>query len=313
MEAKATRVGYGEMILELGRQNKNIVVLSADVTASTNSHLFAKEFPNRFFNIGISEQDMICEAAGLSLVGKISFVSAYAIFATGRTWDQIRNTICYCDLNVKIIGTHSGLMVGPDGATHQALEDIAITRAIPNLKVISPCDYLETKKAVKAIVHDFGPTYLRLGREKTPIITEENTPFKIGKANILRDGIDVTIFATGVMVSEALKAAEILEHENLSLRVVNVHTIKPLDKNTIIKCAKETGAIVTAEEHQIVGGLGSAIAETLGMNYPVPIEMVGMKDSFGESGEPFELLKYYGLSDIEIIKAVKNVLLRKKF
>jgi transketolase len=311
LEAKATRVGYGEMILELGKELENIVVLSADVTASTNSHLFAKEFPNRFFNIGISEQDLICEAAGLSLTGKIPFLSAYAIFATGRAWDQIRNTVCYSNLNVKIVGTHTGLMVGPDGATHQALEDIAITRVIPNLKVISPCDYIEAKKAVKAIANDFGPTYLRLGREKTPIITNENTPFEIGKANILRDGSDITIFATGVMVSESLKVAEILEHEHISVQVVNIHTIKPIDKKTIIECAKNTKAVVCAEEHQIIGGLGSAVSEVLSMNCPVPIELVGMQDSFGESGEPFELLKRYELDDIGILKAVKKVLKRK--
>lgn len=311
MESKATRVGYGEMIVELGKENKNIVVLSADVTASTNSNLFAKAFPDRFFNIGISEQDLICEAGGLSLVGKIPFLSAYSMFATGRAWDQIRNTVCYSALNVKIVGTHSGLLVGPDGATHQALEDIAITRVIPNLKVIVPCDYFETRKAVKALAEDIGPAYLRLGREKVPMLTDENTEFKIGKALEMRPGKDVTIFACGVMVSEALKASEILEHEHISVKVVNLHTIKPIDVDAIVESAKQTGAVVTAEEHQIMGGMGSAVVEVLATHYPVPVEMVGMKDCFGESGEPFDLLKIYGLTDVEIVKAVKKVLARK--
>lgn len=308
---QATRVGYGEKILELGRKNKNIVVLSADVTSSTNSHLFAKEFPDRFFNVGISEQDLICEAAGLSLVGKIPFVSAYAVFVTGRCWDQVRNTVCYSNLNVKIIGTHAGLLVGPDGATHQALEDIAIMNAIPNMKIISPCDYIETKKAIEKVSEDFGPTCVRLSREKTPIITNEEDTFEIGKANIICDGDDLTIFATGAVVSEAIKAREYLMHEHISARIINIHTIKPIDKEMIIKCSEETGAIVVAEEHQIFGGLGSIIAQVLAKNNPTPIEFVGMRDVFGESGEPFELLKKYELDNLGILKASKRVLRRK--
>ncbi len=311
MEAKATRVGYGEAILELGKQNNDIVVLSGDVTSSTGSHLFAKEFPARFFNIGISEQDMLCEAAGLSLIGKIPFVSTYSIFATGRPWDQLRNTICYSSLNVKIVGTHSGLLVGPDGATHQALEDIAITRVIPNLKVIVPCDYIEAKKATVALAKDVGPAYLRLGREKLEIITSDDTEFTIGKANVMKNGKDVVIFACGTLVAEAMRAAQFLEHEHISVKVVNVHTIKPLDVDTIVASARETGACVTCEEHQIAGGLGSAVAECLAQNFAAPIEMIGMNDSFGESGEPFELLEKYKLKDVNIIKAVKKVLIRK--
>ncbi len=312
MENKATRVGYGEKILELGRENKNIVVLSADVTASTSSHLFAKEFPDRFFNVGISEQDLICEAAGLSLVGKIPFVSAYAVFVTGRCWDQIRNTLCYSNLNVKIIGTHSGILVGPDGATHQALEDIAIMNVIPNMKIFSPCDYIETKKVIEAISHDFGPTYVRLSREKTPVITKEKDSFTIGKANLIADGYDVTIFATGVMVGEAIKAREFLAHEHISAKIINIHTIKPIDEETIINSVMETGCSVVAEEHQILGGLGSIISQILAKNCPIPIEFVGMEDKFGESGEPFELLKKYKLDSIGLLNACKKVLKRKK-
>ena len=311
MQLKATRYGYGETVVELGRKNKDIVVLSADVTSSTSSHYFQKEFPDRFFNVGIAEQDMIGIAGGLSLTGKIPFAAAYSLFITGRPWDQVRNSICYSNLNVKLIGTHSGLMVGPDGATHQALEDIAITRIIPNLKVIVACDYIEAKKATISITQDVGPVYLRLGREPIPIITKEDTPFIIGKMHIMKQGHDVAIFACGSMVYEALVAADVLEHENIKATVVNVHTIKPLDQETLIKLAKRTGAIVTAEEHQIMGGMGSAIAEVLVNNFPVPVEMIGMKDRFGESGKPQELLKKFGMSSDHIISAVKRVLKRK--
>jgi transketolase len=278
------------------------------------SHLFAKEFPERFFNVGISEQDLICEAAGLSLTGKIPFLSAYSIFATGRAWDQIRNTVCYSNLNVKIVGTHAGLLVGPDGATHQALEDIAIMRVIPRMKVIVPCDYIEAKKATAALAKDIGPAFLRLGRENTPILTDENTPFEIGKAITMKEGNDVTIFACGVMVSEALKAAEILEHEHISVEVVNIHTIKPIDREAIMKSAKKTGAVVTAEEHQKMGGMGSAVLEVLATSADmfIPVNMIGMEDKFGESGIPYGLLAEYGLTDVEIVKSVKDVLKKKK-
>jgi transketolase len=314
LEPKATRFGYGEIIVEMGKENENIVVLSADVTESTASHFFAKEFPNRFFNVGISEQDLICEAAGLSLVGKIPFVSAYAVFATGRVWDQIRNTICYSNLNVKIVGTHSGLLVGPDGATHQALEDIAIMRTIPKMKVIVPCDYVEAAKATAALVDDEGPAYLRLGREKIELSTDHDTDFIIGKANVLKVGSDVTIFACGVMVSQAMKAAEVLEQEHVSVEVVNIHTIKPIDREAIMKSAEKTGAVITAEEHQKMGGMGSAVLEVLASEAKsfVPVNMIGMEDKFGESGSPYDLLSQYGLTDIEIVASVKDVLKRKQ-
>ncbi|MCP4481680.1 MAG: transketolase family protein [bacterium] len=316
MEKKATRFGYGEAIVELGKKNKNIVVLSADVTESTASHLFAKEFPERFFNVGISEQDLICEAAGLSLTGKIPFISAYSIFATGRAWEQIRNTVGYSHLNVKIVGTHAGLLVGPDGATHQALEDIALMRVIPNMKVVVPCDYIEAKKATELLAKDIGPAFLRLGRANMPIITNESCDFELGKAKIMKEGADATIFACGVMVSEALKAAEILAHEHISIEVVNIHTVKPIDRQAIVKFAMKTGAVVTAEEHQVSGGFGSAVLEVLTTSEDltrfVPVEMVGMQDCFGESGLPYGLLAQYGLTDVEVVKAVKKVLQRKR-
>lgn len=311
MELKATRFGYGEAVVEIGKLDENVVVLSADVTTSVASHFFQKEFPDRFFNIGIAEQNMICVAGGLALANKIPFVSAYSLFATGRPWDQIRNTVAYSNLNVKIVGSHSGLLVGPDGATHQALEDIAIMRTIPNMKVIVPCDFNETKKAVHALHKDFGPAFLRVGRAPVPNITDDNTPFEIGKMNVMRQGNDVAIFSCGYMLHEALKAAEILEHENIKATVVNVHTIKPLDEQTLVSVVKNVGAIVTAEEHQIMGGMGSAILEVLARECPTPVEMIGMQDKFGESGEPLELLEKYGLTKEAIILSVKKVLERK--
>ncbi|MFH1715574.1 MAG: transketolase family protein [Elusimicrobiota bacterium] len=312
MEKKATRLGYGEALAELGKENNKIVVLSADVTASTMSNLFANAFPDRFFNVGVAEQNMIGISAGLSLMGLIPYACAYSIFTTGRPWDQIRNTVCYSNLNVKIVGTHSGIMVGPDGATHQALEDIAIMRAIPNMKIIVPCDYYESIKATKKISEISGPVFLRLGRTAVPVMTNKDTEFEIGKMNIMREGSDVSIFACGVMVSEALRAAEILEHENIKAKVVNVHTIKPLDTQTLINTARETGAVVTAEEHQIIGGLGSAISEELARSFPAPMEMIGIKDVFGESGEPDELLKVYGLTAEKIVASAKKAMSRKK-
>ncbi|MFC1546860.1 transketolase family protein [bacterium] len=312
MEEKATRAGYGEAVLEAGINNKDVVVLSADVTASTSSHLFQNKFPERFFNVGVAEQDLIGMAAGLALMGKIPYAAAYSLFITGRPWDQIRNTVCYSNLNVKIVGTHSGLLVGPDGATHQALEDIAIMRPIPNLKIIVPCDYIESKKATLKLADDFGPCFLRLGRVATPVITKDDTPFIIGKMNIMREGSDAAIFACGSMVYEALQAAEILEHENIKAAVINVHTIKPLDTETIIKYADKTGAVVTVEEHQLAGGLGSAVSEVLAKNSPKPVEMVGVNDKYGQSGPPKELLKEFGLTNEFIVKAVKKALQRKE-
>ncbi|MFC1566539.1 transketolase family protein [bacterium] len=311
MESKATRYGYGEGVAIAAQANDKITVLTADVTTSVVANIFQNKFPDRFYNLGVAEQNLIGTAAGLALQGLVPFATAYSVFITGRAWDQIRNTICYSNLNVKIVGSHSGLMVGPDGATHQALEDIAILRSIPNIKIIVPCDYIETIKAVKALSEDFGPAYLRVGRSATPILTDENTPFEIGKMNIMKEGHDLTIFACGSLVNEAVEAAKILEHENIKAKVVNVHTVKPLDEKMIIESAKATGAIVTCEEHQLYGGLGSAISEVIVQNHPVPIEMIGVKDEFGESGDPKDLMIKYGLKDKNIVDACKKVLNRK--
>lgn len=311
MELKATRFGYGEAVVECGKTNNNIVVLSADVTGSTASNLFQKAFPTRFFNVGVAEQNMAGIAAGCALMGKIPFMAAYSIFVTGRAWDQLRNTICYSNLNVKLVGTHSGLMVGPDGASHQALEDIAITRVIPHLKVIVPCDYKEAYKATVALSKDMGPAYLRLGREPVPIFTDDTTPFVIGKMNMLRDGNNATIVACGTMVWEALEAAHILKHENIKVRVLNAHTIKPIDRDALTAAAHDTGAIVTAEEHQLAGGLGSAVSEVLAQTCAVPMEMIAVNDRFGESGEARELMHAYGLTKEAIVEAVKKVIQRK--
>lgn len=312
IEKKPTRIGYGEGLVELGNKNKNVVVLGADITASTNANMFKDAFPDRFFSIGIAEQDMIGTAAGLALAGKIPFVSTYGVFASGRCWDQIRTTVCYSDLNVKIGGAHGGISVGPDGATHQALEEVTIMRCLPGMTVIVPCDAIETKKATLAAGEMFGPAYIRFGREAVPVVTQESSPFKLGRAETHRDGSDVTVIACGVMVYESLEAAKQLEKEGISVRVVNMHTIKPLDIDAIIKSAKETGAIVTAEEHQIYGGLGGAVAEAVVRNYPVPIEMVAVMDRFGESGQPDELMAEFGLTSKEVYEAIKKVLTRKK-
>jgi transketolase len=309
---KATRVGYGEALLELGETNPKVVALGADTVGSVNINLFAKKFPERFIQVGIAEQNMIGIAAGLSVAGLIPFATTYAMFSSGRPWENIRNTVCYSNLNVKIGGSHSGITVGADGATHQALEDIAIMRCIPNMTVIVPCDMVETKKATLAMAKMYGPAYIRFGRETEPIITKPETPFNIGKANTLKEGKDVAVLACGYMVYESLSAAEILEKEGISVKVINVHTIKPIDEKTISEAAAQCGAIVTAEEHQIYGGLGSAVAEVTAKNYPVPMEMVGMRDVFGESGAPADLLKSFGLKDINIAEACRKVLKRKK-
>lgn len=312
IEKKPTRIGYGEGLLELGKRNTNVVALGADITSSTNVNMFKDAFPERFFSVGIAEQDMIGTAAGLSLVGKIPFACTYGVFASGRCWDQIRTTVCYSNLNVKIGGAHGGISVGPDGATHQALEEISIMRCLPNMTVVVPCDAIETKKATIAVGETYGPAYIRFGREAVPIVTEESTPFTLGKANIVKNGNDVTVIACGVMVYESLIAAEKLEKEGISVRVVNLHTIKPMDEETVIKAAKETGAVVTAEEHQIYGGLGSAVAEVIARNHPVPIEMIAVMDRFGESGAPEELMEEFGLTNKEVYAAIKKVLTRKK-
>ena len=308
---KATRFGFGEGLIELGRKNDKVFVLGADTVSSVAINGFQKEFPERFANVGIAEVNLLGVAAGLAVAGFVPFVSTYGVFASGRPWEQIRTTICYSNLNVKIGGSHSGLMVGPDGATHQALEEISIMRCLPNMTVLVPCDLIETKKATIAAAEYNGPVYIRYGRENIPIITEEKTEFEIGKAIKMREGKDVCIMACGSMVYEALMAAEILEKEGIKARVLNIHTIKPIDKQAIINAAKDCGAIVTAEEHQIFGGFGSAVAEVVVANCPVPIEFVGINDTFGESGKPADLITKYGLKDINIAEAVKKVLKRK--
>lgn len=307
-----TRHGYGDGVVLAGEKNKDIVVLCCDLTESTRSHLFKEKFPDRFIEMGIAEQNMASVAAGMAVCCKVPFISSYAVFSPGRNWEQIRTTIAYNDVNVKIVGAHAGVSVGPDGATHQAIEDMAITRAVPNMVVVAPCDYEEAKKTTLAIAEIAGPCYIRLGREATPVFTTEKTPFKIGRAEIFRDGSDVTIIACGPLVYQALLAAEKLSKEKISVRVINNHTIKPLDAPTLLKAAKETGAFVTIEEHQKIGGLGGAISEFLAENYPIPVERVGVADRFGESGPPEILLEKFGLTAPYIIKAVRKVLKRKK-
>ena len=304
----ATRDGFGKAILQLGEHNKDIYVLSASVGDSTRAFNFKEKFPDRYIEAGIAEASMIGLSCGLALGGKIPFPTSFATFLPGRCYDQIRQSVCYSNLNVKLVATHAGLTVGADGATHQMMEDIAMLRALPNLTIIIPCDSLEAEKATIAVAKMKGPCYLRLGREKTPVFTMQNTPFEIGKAVTLREGKDVTIISTGFMVYYALIAAESLQNEGISARVVNMHTIKPIDRETIIKAARETKVIVTAEEHQIYGGLGSAVAEVVVQNHPVPMRIIGMKDQFGESGKPSELMIKYGLSVQEIIDAVKSLI-----
>lgn len=305
------RNGYGEGVVEAGKADKNVVVLCCDLTESTRNADFKQNFPSRFIEVGIAEQNMAGIGAGLAFSGKVPFISSYATFNPGRNWDQIRVSICYSMANVKIMGAHAGISVGPDGATHQAMEDIAITRCLPNLVVVVPCDYWETKKAAIEIAKIKDPVYMRFGREKIPVVTTEQTPFNIGKADTFRNGEDVTVIACGSLVYEALIAAENLSGSGIDVRVINCHTIKPIDEKAIVKAAKETGAIVTAEEHQVHGGLGSAVAEVVAKNSPVPMEYVALMDRFGESGEPNELMHKFGLDSKGIISAVKNVLKRK--
>ena len=307
---KATRDGFGDGILELGRTNPNVVALTADLAGSLKLDNFIKEFPERFIQVGIAEANMIGISAGLAIGGKIPYATSFANFATGRVYDQIRQSVAYSDKNVKICASHAGLTLGEDGATHQILEDLAMMRNLPNMTVINPCDYAQTKAATIAIADHHGPVYLRFGRPAWPMFTD-NLPFVIGKALTLRDGKDVTIFATGHLVWHALEAAKQLETEGVSCEVVNIHTIKPLDTAAIIESVKRTRAVVSAEEHQMNGGLGSAIAEVLAKNLPTPQEFVGVNDSFGESGTPDELLAKYGLGIVDVIAAVKKVLTRK--
>lgn len=311
IEQVPTRNGYGEALLELGEADKNVVVLTADLAESTRVLDFADKYPERFVECGVAEQNMMGVAAGLALYGKTPFVSSYAVFSPGRNWDQLRVSICYSKANVKVAGAHTGISVGPDGATHQALEDIAITRTLPNLTVVVPCDSIETKKATLALGQMKGPAYFRFAREKTPVMTTGMTAFEIGKAIIFREGIDVAIIGSGPVLYNGLLAAIELEKEGVSVMVVNNHTIKPIDSATIISAAKKCGAVVTLEEHQVMGGCGSAVCEVLAQNFPVPVEMVGMQNSFGESGKPEELLEKYKMDKNAVIEAVKRVLKRK--
>jgi transketolase len=307
-----TRDGFGKALVELGRQDKRVVVLSADLTDSTRASWFKKEFPDRFFGLGVAEQDMFGTAAGFALKGKIPYACTFGVFASGRAWDQIRVSVAYMNLNVKIIGTHGGISVGGDGATHQAIEEIALMRILPNMTVFVPADALEAKKATLESAKIKGPVYIRLGRSPVHVVTKEDAVFRAGKADVLRDGTDITIIACGQMVYEAIVASEMLEKEGVKARVVNLHTPKPLDKETILKAAKETGGIVTAEEHTILGGLGSAVSEVVSQNHPVPVKMIGIQDRFGVSGEPDELFEYFGLKAKNIVKAAKEVLEMKK-
>lgn len=298
---KATRESYGEALLELGKENKNVVVLDADLSSATKTNLFAKEFPNRFFDMGIAEQNMMSTAAGIATCNKIPFASTFAVFAAGRAYDQIRNSICYPNLNVKICATHAGITVGEDGATHQMIEDISLMRTLPNMKVMSVCDDRETKWAVNEISKIDGPCYLRLARVATPDIYDENQKFEFGKGIQIGNGTDATIFATGVTVSEALKAKEELVKRGIDVRVVDIHTIKPIDKDLIVKCAEETNKLISIEDHSIIGGLGSAISEVLTEFYPKKLIRLGVKDMFGRSGKAFDLMKFYHITSDDIL------------
>jgi transketolase len=311
MKKIATREAYGEVLKDLGTANPNVVVLDADLSKSTKTNVFAKAHPERFFNMGIAEQNLIGTAAGLAAAGKIPFASTFAIFATGRAYEQIRNSIAYPQLNVKIAASHAGLTVGEDGASHQMLEDLALMRVLPNMTVIVPADAEETRQAVQAAAAMQGPVYIRLGRSGVPVLFGSDYNYKIGKAVQIAAGSDVTIIATGIMVGMALEAAQTLQNEGIKARVLNVHTIKPIDREAIIAAAQETGAIVTAEEHNIIGGLGSAVAEVLVETRPVPMIRVGVRDTFGESGTPDTLLEKYGLTAKNIEAAVKSVIARK--
>lgn len=300
----ATRDSYGNKLASLGELNKKIVVLDADLSAATKTSIFAKKFPERFFNMGIAEQDMISTAAGMATCGQIPYASTFAMFAAGRAYDQIRNSICYPKLNVKICATHSGISVGEDGATHQMLEDISLMRGLPNMTVLSVSDDTQTKWAVEEISKINGPVYLRLGRLASPVIYDENQKFEIGKGIQIGDGTDATVIATGLMVSEAIKAKEELEKQGINIRVVDIHTIKPIDKEIIVKSAKETKRIITIEDHSIIGGLGSAVCEVLSENYPTKVTRLGMKDTFGKSGKAEKLLEYFGLCYEGIVKEI---------
>ncbi|MBI4686469.1 MAG: transketolase family protein [Nitrospirae bacterium] len=304
----ATRDAYGDALLELGKRDDNIVALDADLSGSTKTAKFAKAFPKRFFNLGISEQDMVCTAAGLALTGKIPFASTFAIFETGRAWDQIRQAVCYSRTNVKLVATHGGITVGEDGATHQAIEDIALMRVLPNMTVIVPADATETTSVINTIAEHTGPVYVRLGRAKVPCIMPDSYRFRLGKAHVFGVGKDVNIIAAGIMAEIALRAVKILSNEGIDAGVINMSTIKPLDTEAVLLAAQASKLIITAEEHSIIGGLGGAVCEFLSENYPVPVKRVGMRDVFGCSGSPDELLKLYRLTPEDIAATAKEAL-----
>jgi transketolase len=307
-QAVASRDAYGAALAELGKRNEKVVVLDADLSGSTKTAKFAKAFPDRFFNMGISEQDMIGTAGGLSLTGKIPFASTFAIFETGRAWEQIRQTVCYSRLNVKLVATHAGITVGEDGASHQALEDVALMRVLPEMIVIVPSDGFETMQVIDTIAEYEGPVYVRLGRAKVPAVMPSDYKFEIGKAYTFHIGRDVNIISNGIMVSAALQAKEILSKEGIDAGVINMSTVKPLDTETLLEAAKNAKLIVTAEEHSIIGGLGSAVAEFLSENHPIPVKRIGTRDTFGGSGKPDELLKLYGLTAEDIVKTVMPII-----
>lgn len=311
MASVATRDAYGQALVELGAENSNIVVLDADLSKSTKTADFKKVYPERFINMGIAEQNLLGTAAGLAAAGKTPFASSFAVFAVGRAYDQIRNSIAYPKLNVKIAATHAGITVGEDGGSHQMLEDIALMRALPNMTVLVPADGVETKKAIKAAAAYEGPVYIRLGRSKVPVLFEEDYDFQIGKGVVLKEGTDVTIVATGIMVSKALEAADLLGAEGISAAVVDICTIKPLDEDLLVEMAQKTGAIVTCEEHNKFGGLGSAVAEVLAEQCPAPMARVAVEDKFGESGLPDQLMEKYGLTATNIVEKAKAVIARK--
>lgn len=311
VELEPIRAGFGKGLLAAGQADERVVALCADLTDSTKMDLFAKEFPERFVEIGVAEQNLVTVGAGMALGGKIPFVSSYAAFSPGRNWEQIRTTVCLNEANVKVVGSHAGVSVGPDGATHQMLEDIALMRVLPHMRVIVPCDSIEAAKATKVLAGSEGPAYIRLAREKTPIVTTTDTPFDLGKAQVFRQGGDVTIVACGTMVYQALVAAKLLADHGLEAEVINAAVIKPFDTHTVLRSVKKTGAVVTAEEGQVAGGLGGLVAEVLAENHPVPLERVGMQDRFGESGKPDELLEHFHLTAEDIAIAARRAMERK--
>ncbi len=311
-EKVPTRDGFGKAVVELGKKDKRIVVLSGDLEDATRAEYFKFEFPERFFNLGITEQDVVATAAGMAKMGFVPFACSFAVFLTNRAYDMIRLDVCYNQTNVKVVCSHGGVTVGEDGASAQCLEDFAIMRVLPNMRVVCPADVHEAVKATEEMVKIDGPFYMRTSRAPIPVLTKESDPFEIGKAKVLKAGNDVSIIACGVMVSESLKAAEVLEGKGIKARVINMHTIKPIDEDAILKAARETGAVVTAEEHQIYGGLGSAVAEVLAQQHPVPQEMVAVMDSFGLTGSPEQLMKHFHLTSDDIVNAVERVLKRKQ-